>query len=279
MTTHVATPIRTYSQFVSQQTFKVKARTFIRDNVVIALSYMKAINNSASGWIRFPYYHHVFDDERTMFNKQISYLKNFGDFISLEEAIYMPDPGKGKFFCLTFDDGFKNCITNALPIIKDNGITATFFVATKFIESDIEKSLPLYNTFFSSKSNYMEFLSWNDCRKMIAEGMSIGSHTMTHRTLISLSDEDVEQELKDSKAKIEEELDVECRHFCAPVGVPDEDFKVSRDPLIARKIGYKSFLTTQRGANRINGNPFHIKRDHVLASWNKQQLRYFFSQE
>ena len=282
MAPHIALPIREYKQFISHRSLKMKVRTFVRDGAVVGLSYIKRVPLS-SNWIRFPYYHHVSDDEQQNFHQQLSYMRNFGDFISLDDVISMVNQENGKlnlhgrFFCLTFDDGFKSCITNAMPILQQHGAKATFFIATKFIESNADKYVEQYNTFFSDESFFMEFLSWDDCRKIVSSGMSIGSHTVTHRTLISLSESEVEQELKDSKEKIEKELGITCQHFCAPVGIPGKDFIVNRDPLIVKKTGYKSFLTTQRGVTVEDFDPLFVKRDSILPSWSVSQLRYFFS--
>jgi hypothetical protein len=86
-----------------------------------------------------------------------------------------------------------------------------------------------------------------------------------------------EAELRQSKQMIEAELGVACDHFCCPFGRENIDYLPDRDPNIARRVGYKSFLSAHRGAMRQGGSPMMVRRDHLLAGWGNAQLRYFFS--
>ena len=99
-------PVDLYQDFISSQSFLWRIRNILRDKVVTTFSIGASIKNS-SNWIRFPYYHHVFDDERTGFENQLDYLRQFGDFIKLESAIDLIKSGhnfKGRYFCVTFDE-------------------------------------------------------------------------------------------------------------------------------------------------------------------------------
>jgi peptidoglycan/xylan/chitin deacetylase (PgdA/CDA1 family) len=61
------------------------------------------------------------DDECASFDKQLKYMKNIGDFISLDDAVTLLESNQslcGRYFCITFDEGFKNCFTNAIPILQ-----------------------------------------------------------------------------------------------------------------------------------------------------------------
>jgi peptidoglycan/xylan/chitin deacetylase (PgdA/CDA1 family) len=112
---------------------------------------------------------------------------------------------------------------------------------------------------------------------MVRAGMTIGSHTVTHRRLIDLSDTEVEYELRSSKEAIEKEIGTACEHFCSPVGRPGIDYDPDRAPAIARSLGYRSFLTTQRGSTVRKPEPMCVDRDHTIAIWGRYQLRYFFA--
>jgi len=272
-------PVRTYADFSSHSGGGGRIRAMARDGAVLALSIGRNIKRT-SGWIRFPYYHHVFDDERHGFARQLDYLRGFGDFISLDDVVGLLDSGEaidGRYFCITFDDGFKNCLSNGVPILLDKGAPAAFFMTTGYIDSDLEKDREKLLGFFDHGKTLMEFLSWQDCRDMAAAGMTIGSHTVNHVRLAKLSEEAVLRELETSKAMIEENLGQMCDHFCSPFGIPDHDYNVARDPGLVRASGYKSMSTTQRGATRQGALPHQLRRDHTLANWGNHQLRYFLS--
>lgn len=272
-------PARTYRDFVAGQSVMQKARTQARDWAVRALAAGRSLD-TGSGWIRFPYYHHVFDDERDGFSRQLSFMADHGDLIGLDDAVAMlaaNEPIEGRFFCITFDDGFKNWITNAAPILADHGATVAFFVVTGFIGTSIDQDLEKLLGFYDSGDLLMEFLDWDDCRALAAAGHIVGSHTQGHVHLADLDIAEAEAELKGSKETIEAELGRACDHFCCPFGREGVDYLADRDPDIASRVGYKSFLTTRRGKNGVGASPLSIRRDHLLAGWGDYQLKYFFS--
>jgi peptidoglycan/xylan/chitin deacetylase (PgdA/CDA1 family) len=269
-------PIRTYRDFTKNESFKTRTRTIARNAMIGLLSAGRSIKRSG---IRFPYYHHVFDDERQGFARQLKYMANQGDFISLNDAISMLDknePIDGNYFCITFDDGFKNWSTNATPLLLDAGAMATFFVVTGFIGTSVDSDQKKLLDFYQDEDRIMEFLNWEDCRSLSDAGMTIGSHTMNHVHLADLDDEAAQLELKSSKEFIEAKLGRPCDHFCCPFGREGIDYLIDRHPKMAKKIGYKSFLTGQRGLMQKGNAEMVIKRDHLLAGWGDYQLKYFF---
>jgi peptidoglycan/xylan/chitin deacetylase (PgdA/CDA1 family) len=274
-----AGPVRTYRDFIAGRSPFAAARDAARDLAIRGLALGRSPENSR-GWIRFPYYHHVFDDERRDFARQLDFMAGHGDFIGLDQAVDMLESGAaidGRYFCLTFDDGFKNWITNAVPILAEKQATATFFVVTRYIGASVERDRDLLKGFYSAGDRLMEFLDWDDCRAMMGAGFGVGSHTMNHVHLAELDETQVAAELAGSKRLIEEKTGGPCRHFCCPFGREGVDFLPGRDPEIARRVGYRSFLTGHRGAMRQGGSPLRIRRDHLLAGWGDHQLRYFFS--
>ncbi len=134
-------PVRRYQDFAAGGTVMRKLRDIARDGAIRVLSVGRSLNRG-SGWIRFPFYHHVFDDEREDFRRQLDFMAGFGDFIGLDAAVAMLESGDlidGRYFCVTFDDGFKNGITNAVPLLLDKGVPAAFFLVTGYIGTSVEK--------------------------------------------------------------------------------------------------------------------------------------------
>jgi len=270
-----------YSDFLHCFSKKKRLWYLIRNIVIYPLS-LKTHKISTSEWIRFPYYHYVFDDERHGFERQLRFMRNMGEFISLDNAVELLREQRkigGRYFCITFDDGFKNVATNAWPILSELGCPAAVFVATDYIGSDIQRDQALLTRFYATTGYPMpiEFLSWDDCRQLLKIGATIGSHTCSHLRMSALSPEAVQEQLRKSKEAIETELGIVCRHFSAPWGRPSQDFRQESDPILAREMGYSSFLTSERGLNFQGQSPYHIRRDQLRAGWSNYQLRYFFS--
>lgn len=270
-------PIRTVKAFYAGRDIKTVARAGARQAAIQLRSLIRDPRRS-NGWIRFPYYHHVFDDERVGFERHLSYFKSIADIISLDDALQMmtsDDLIDGRYICITFDDGFKNWTENALPILKSADAVAAFFVATYYIGTDVETDRDKLLAFYDSGDKLMEFMTWDDCRSLRDAGMTVGSHSVHHAHLSELDDDRAHEELTHSKHAIEAALDITCDHFCCPFGVPNTDYDPARHPAIARDAGYRSFLTTRRGANLSGTDPFAIKRDHMLANAPLSEVRYF----
>lgn len=266
-----------YSQLLALLPPRKRLRRLVRDLAVFPLSLRHSLRRG-SGLVHFPLWHHVFDDERRGFARQLRYLRQFGDFVSLDDAVAMLSGGapiEGRYFCVTFDDGFANCVRNALPLLVEASCPAAFFVPTDLIGLHLERDWDRLQPFFSAAAAAyplpVEFMTWDDCRQLLAAGMCVGSHTCSHAVLAEVDEERAAAELRDSAAKLEAELGQPCRHFAAPQGRYDRQ----RDPALARTLGYRSFCTSERGANRLGESLFALHRDRLLANWPAYQLCYF----
>jgi len=274
--------VTTIKQWQEERSFQESLRDSLRNFVVSGLSIVRRIPKSAQQ-IRFPYYHHVFDDERAGFARQLAYLKNFGDFISVDDALdLMASPGKlnGQYFCVTFDDGFKNCLTNALPILVDEGVPALFYIATSFVGRRLDAGHPEAAAVFGFRCQTasLDFLDWDDCRTLTENGLQIGSHSVSHPTFTGLRPQEMLYQLADSRREIEVRIGRACDHFCIPYGMPLSSSSYPALIDAAQSVGYRSIATGIRGANSAGQNPFELRRDHLLANWSNPQLRYFFAQ-
>lgn len=276
--------IERYSELTRQHSIVRRARAIARSGTAFLLSRRAQIHTDQD-WILFPYYHHVFDDERRGFDQHLKYMRQFGEFISLDDAVdALQNPAglDGRYFCVTFDDGFKNCATNATPILVDHGCPAAFFVPTDYIGKSLDADWEVLQHFFAGAKKYgvlMDFLNWDDCRAMVAAGMTIGSHTCGHVRLTDLDPTELRRQLRQSKAIIEKELRVTCDHFACPWGSPGRDFDPDLHANCLHELGYRSLLTTQRGPNVSGSSPFAIRREETRASEGTWLLRYFWTRE
>jgi peptidoglycan/xylan/chitin deacetylase (PgdA/CDA1 family) len=233
-------------------------------------------------WIFFPLYHFIVDDERRSFDAHLRYMRRHGDFITMDDAvdaIANPAGIGGRYFCVTFDDGVKNCVTNAVPILVAHHAPAAFFIATDYVglrlDEDWDRIRPFPQPYTGFRAAF-DFVTWDDCRRMRGAGMTIGAHTCGHKRLASLSPGESERELRESKARIEHEVGGRCDHFAAPWGVPGADFAPGLHPAQARSLGFRSFLTTKPGANYSHGDPFAVRRTGLRGfNWTAQLHRLF----
>ena len=69
------------------------------------------------------------------FKEQLIFLKKYYNFVSLNNLLNFKKKNKPSI-SLTFDDGYKDNLTNALPILNELNIPATIYIITKFYQND-----------------------------------------------------------------------------------------------------------------------------------------------
>jgi len=118
-----------------------------------------------------------------------------------------PPPGTA---VLTFDDGWRDGLTVAAPLLTRLGVRATFYLCPGL---------------FGNHDPRMGTAGWvlteTQAHELHAAGMELGAHSMTHPDLRTLDDDALGAELADSKAAIESITGTECRTLAYPFGVHD----------------------------------------------------------
>lgn len=119
-------------------------------------------------------------------------------------------PPDGPVVVFTFDDGYKDFLTNAAPLLEAEGFRATMFVVTDQVGGvakwDTTSSVPL------------ELMTWDDLRLLRDRGFTIASHTTGHRDLTTLSDEEIERDSHEARAVLRRELGLETDAVAFPSG-------------------------------------------------------------
>ncbi len=108
------------------------------------------------------------------------------------------------------------------------------------------------------------YLSWDDVRAMHAMGVEFGAHTVTHPILSTLSAMQAQQEIVDSKRKIEEELGKSISSFAYPNGLPNDYAEIHAD--MVQKAGFKMAVTLSprpTSQRAVRDNPYRISRIYV----------------
>jgi len=104
-----------------------------------------------------------------------------------------------------------------------------------------------------------EMLSWDEVREMASDPLvEIGSHSVTHRMLANLSEDEVREELAASKAMIEKETGREVPHFSYPGNSYND--RVRR---IAREAGYEAACAVDQEICGYGADRFALKRVHI----------------
>jgi peptidoglycan/xylan/chitin deacetylase (PgdA/CDA1 family) len=113
-------------------------------------------------------------------------------------------------------------------------------------------------------------LTWEQIREMSREGITFGSHTMTHPAVSQLTAEQLERELGDSKRILEQRIGCAAPHFAYPFGKP-EDCGAAALPVL-QSHGYGSAATTLEGVNQPGDSRYELRRTQIV---NERSLSMF----
>lgn len=116
---------------------------------------------------------------------------------------------------LTFDDGFANFYEKAWSVLQQYGFKATVFVISGYMGKQNDWAPP------PPGLGMRDILSWEQATELSLNGMEIGSHTQTHRDLSRCSEWEVQREVIDSRAEIEDHLAMPVETFAYPYGATD----------------------------------------------------------
>ncbi len=194
------------------------------------------------------------------FRADLEYLKSKYECISFSELcerLQSRRKARRRSVVITFDDGYRDNFSEAVPVLKEVGVTATFFVATGFIGTDREFPHDARN----DANPAFEKLTWGDLRAMEAAGFEVGSHTVNHTNLGATDALTVEHEVTDSLAALNRELGRKPRSFSFPWGKPSD---ISNQAIEAiKRAGYYAAASAYGGANSPRADLFNIRRIDV----------------
>lgn len=103
-------------------------------------------------------------------------------------------------------------------------------------------------------------MSWDQLRELQRAGHEIGSHSLSHPILPRCADPELGREVAESKAILENRLQVEIASFCYPNG--DHDARVVE---AVRRAGYRQAVTTSGGPNRRGISLLELGRCDLVA--------------
>ena len=198
-------------------------------------------------------YHHISDIPDNVygldvpvnhFRQQIGYLHDRGfhtvTLAQLQDYLYYKKPLPQKPVLVTFDDGNKDNITTALPILAQYGFTATIFVSARFI-------------------GQQDAVSMEDIKTLAAAGWDIGNHTRNHPDLTALAPQEQKLEFDQCTAVLQQALPGQSILYFAYPGGKFNEAAIQT----LRSDGFVLAFTTNPGWAKPDCNPYKIPRIYV----------------
>ncbi len=212
--------------------------------------------------LRILYYHRVARDRDPLaippaeFRRQMDALAASGqrvvDLYEIDDLALAPDEAA---IALTFDDGYRDVLEHALPVMREHGFASTVFVVPGAIAGTAV--FPWY-----AAGAMPAVAAWDELRAEEAAGLvRFEPHTVTHPVLTTLSREDARREIAESKAEVESELERPARLFCYPGG-----YYSPREAALVRECGFRAAVTCEFGANHAPFGHAELRRTLVERS-------------
>lgn len=163
---------------------------------------------------------------------------------------------------ITFDDGYLDFLTAAVPILERHKFRATLYLPTGFIGHE------------RCRFKGRDTLTWGEVSALQARGFQIGSHSVTHRRLAELPWNEIRNELVVSKRTIEEHLSAKVTAFSYPYAFPPPEGRFAKRFLdILRSCGYVTGVTTLIGHVAAHDDALCLKRLPVNSCDDAELLR------
>jgi peptidoglycan/xylan/chitin deacetylase (PgdA/CDA1 family) len=159
---------------------------------------------------------------------------------------------------ITFDDGYRDNLENALPILRRHGYPAVIFVPIGFLDGD--RPLP-HEEALRTLGVHNETVGWDELAELEAGGIRVESHGIGHRPVAELEPSEAAREIALSKLRLEERLGREVEAYAFVKGSL-ADYRPEHVSLV-QQAGYVLGFTSVSGANGPGSDRFRLRRYNV----------------
>lgn len=193
------------------------------------------------------------------FEWQMNFLKENGfrfityDMLKADAVDY-----REKNVLISFDDARLGALKHAKEVLKKNDIPIMMFIASSYQEKTSEG---VYEDDISA------FMTWDDLKEWMAEGgISIGAHSHSHLDMSTLTEEEIEKEIKTNNEIVFGKLGVACKDFAFPYG------KYKKVFLPVYKRYFDTVSTLGSGLNYEGIDKAQLRRTAVLRMFSHKDF-------
>jgi peptidoglycan/xylan/chitin deacetylase (PgdA/CDA1 family) len=158
-----------------------------------------------------------------------------------------------KRIVITLDDGYRDNVEYAAPILEEAGFTATIFLVTDRAggvnEWDLKHGDPP-----------RALLDWTEVRRLDGGVFRFEPHSRTHPELTTIDPARAREEIAGAKKAMEDQLGRRVSVFSYPHG----SFHLGLEAIV-RETGYDAAVTDLQGLNRRGADPFRIRRTMITS--------------
>lgn len=190
------------------------------------------------------------------FAAQLRYLRHQGftglTFGELCQRRRTRQPLPARPIVLTFDDGYADLIEEALPIMIEEGFSATLFVTTGWLHGAARHA---------AGRPPGRMLSWGQVAELSSAGVEIAAHSHSHPQLDQISEPRLRNELASSQRLLEDRLGQPVCSLAYPYGHSNKRVRA-----VAREIGYLQAAVVKNAIAASACDPFGVPRLTIRRS-------------
>lgn len=197
-----------------------------------------------------------------LFDEQMAQLHELGfTVVGLDDVLaYYGDGAElpERSVLITFDDGYRDNLEHAAPVLERHGYPAVLFVPIAYLDD----RLPLpHEERLAARGIVNSTLDWGELAELEAAGVRIESHGISHRPLADLALDEAAREIVLSKLRLEDRLGRQVRSFAYVKG-SEAHYKPVHLSLL-RQAGYDVAFTSVSGSNARGTDPLRLHRYNV----------------
>jgi peptidoglycan/xylan/chitin deacetylase (PgdA/CDA1 family)/2-polyprenyl-3-methyl-5-hydroxy-6-metoxy-1,4-benzoquinol methylase/GT2 family glycosyltransferase len=181
---------------------------------------------------------------------------DLGNWIS---ALARHEPLRGKPIILTFDDGYRDFLIAAMPVLRAHGFSASVFLVGERIggtagwDAGYGEPAPL--------------LSWEEVRALQEAGIEFGCHSSAHRPMTGMRLPELAEDTVRARAILEEGLATSVKTLAYPYGA--ENGFVRR---VIADLGFRAAVSCEPGLSRLGDDPLRLPRIEVPGGCTPERL-------
>lgn len=193
------------------------------------------------------------------FERQIEYLATHGwRFAHVSE---LSGPLPPKTVVLTFDDGYRDNLLQAHPVLARYDAKATLYLVVDRFDRDWSAAKKAHHN--TGELMREEKLSDAEIKDLLDSGLwELGAHTLTHANLLNTPEVDKRREITESRKALADQFATDIPSFAYPFGLYGPD-----DVVLAQQAGYAFAVTTNEGIDLYPYSaPLELKRIKVSGT-------------
>jgi peptidoglycan/xylan/chitin deacetylase (PgdA/CDA1 family) len=198
----------------------------------------------------------------SLFDEQMDQLRQLGySVVDLQAVVDYYVDGRAlppRAVLITFDDGYRDNVDNAAPVLRTYGYPAVLFVPIGYL--DDRQPLP-HEERLAVQGLLNRTLDWGELAEAEKNGIRIESHGISHRPLANLEVDESAREITLSKLRLEERLGRPVRAFSYVKG-SEADYRAVHLSLV-RQAGYDLAFSAVSGANSADTDPLQLRRYNI----------------